>query len=141
MQTFLDFAARNWLLFAAFLAILVTLLVTEFLRLSRGVKAIGVQDALRRLNDETAVLVDVRDPGEFRNGHISGARHLPAGEFDRRIGELDKYRDRELIVCCQHGNRSAPLAAKLKKAGFASVMNLAGGVAAWTGAGLPLVRK
>ena len=107
MQTFLDFAARNWLLFAAFLAILVALLVTEFLRLSRGVKAIGVQDALRRLNDETAVLVDVRDPGEFRNGHISGARHLPAGEFDRRIGELDKYRDRELIVCCRFNSARA----------------------------------
>lgn len=141
MQTFLDFAARNWLLFAAFFAILATLATTEFLRLSRGVKSIGVQDALRRLNDETAVLIDVRDPGEFRNGHIVGARHLPAGEFDRRIGELDKYRDRELIVCCQHGNRSAPLAAKLKKAGFPSVLSLAGGVGAWSAASLPLVRK
>lgn len=141
MQTFLDFAARNWLLFAAFFAVLAMLVTTEILRLTRGVKALDVQDALRRLNDETAVLIDVREPGEFRNGHIAGAKPLPASEFERRIGELDKYRERDIILCCQHGNRSAPLAAKLKKAGFAQVANLAGGVAAWTGASLPLVRK
>lgn len=141
MDQFLAFAAKNWLLFAAFFAILATLITTEILRLMRGVRSIDPQQAVRLLNDDEATMVDVRDPAEFRAGHITDARNLPVKEFDRRISELDRYRERTVIVCCQSGARSQSVATKLKKAGFAKVANLSGGMQSWTSANLPVVRK
>lgn len=77
------------------------------------------------------VILDVREPGEFANGHIPGARLIPLGQIQARLGELDP--NRELIVVCRSGRRSAQAALSLARQGFSRVLNMTGGMLAWRG--------
>ena len=76
------------------------------------------------------VLLDVRTNSERRNGAIRDSVHIPLHELGKRMNELEKMRDKEIVVYCQSGNRSLSAAAKLMKNGF-SAANLKGGIAEW----------
>jgi rhodanese-related sulfurtransferase len=89
------------------------------------------------LNHENAIMVDMREDKDYREGHIVNALHTPDSNNEAK---LNKYRDRPLIVYCRSGNRSAALCRKLKKQGFESVYNLKGGLLAWQRAELPLTK-
>lgn len=80
-------------------------------------------------------LLDVRQPEEYREGHIAGSRLIPLGELPRRIKELP--REREIVCVCHSGNRSSSAARQLSAAGY-NVTNLRGGMIAWGRAGLPV---
>jgi adenylyltransferase/sulfurtransferase len=75
------------------------------------------------------ILVDVREPGEFEICRIPGARLIPLGQLPARLADLDK--DREIVLHCKSGARSARAAAILRQQGFAHARNLAGGILAW----------
>jgi rhodanese-related sulfurtransferase len=83
-----------------------------------------------------ALVLDVREPAEWAQGHVPGATLIPLGELAARTGELP--RDRSIVVICRSGNRSAEGRDILLGAGFASVTSVRGGVTAWAAAGLPL---
>jgi rhodanese-related sulfurtransferase len=89
------------------------------------------------INQKDAVVIDVREPGEFAQSHILNARNIPLGELAARMKELERFKERAVIVSCATGNRSGSAAALLRKNGFTNAVNLAGGVAAWQQAGLP----
>lgn len=76
------------------------------------------------------LFLDVRTPMEFSLARVEGATLLPLNELPRRFGELD--RDRETVVMCHHGIRSAKAVAFLRQQGFANVRNLAGGIDSWS---------
>lgn len=79
---------------------------------------------------QTPKLLDVRDPWEFALCHIDGAENIPMGEL---LGKLDALeRERALVVICHHGTRSQQVAAYLESLGFTHIMNLEGGVDAWS---------
>jgi|WetSurMetagenome_2_1015567.scaffolds.fasta_scaffold1125698_1 rhodanese-related sulfurtransferase len=80
-------------------------------------------------------LLDVRQPEEYRGGHIAGARLIPLGELETRLGELPK--DREIACICASGSRSVAAARKLMAAGY-TVSSLTGGMMAWQRANLPV---
>lgn len=80
-------------------------------------------------------LLDVRQPEEFREGHISGSRLIPLGDLNRRMKELPQ--EREIVCVCHSGNRSSSAARKLAAAGY-NVSNLRGGMLAWRRAGFPM---
>lgn len=90
------------------------------------------------INREDAHVVDVREADEFAGGHLPDARNIPLSKLAERIGELEKYKDKPLIVCCAAGMRSAKGCGELGKQGFTKVYSLAGGVDAWVGAGYPI---
>lgn len=94
--------------------------------------------ATLQINREDAQIVDVREADEFAAGHLPEARNIPVGKLAERIGELEKFKNHPIIVCCASGMRSNKACAELKKQGFAKVSNLAGGVDAWVGAGYPI---
>ena len=106
-----------------------------------GGDAVSPAAATQLLNREDAVVLDVRETGEWSAGHIPNARHIAMGQLDKRIHELDKFKARPIIVCCASGNRSSSACGRLKKAGFEKVFNLSGGIGAWTEAGLPTTTK
>ncbi len=85
-----------------------------------------------------AVLLDVREPDEWRAGHAPSARHIPLGELPRRASEVPL--GRPIVVVCRSGRRSAQAASSLADAGR-QVSNLVGGMQAWSRAGLPTVAK
>lgn len=101
------------------------------------VKEVDPAEARRRHDEKTAVVIDVREPHELREGYIAGARHIPLGRLQAYVNEL--LDELEIIFVCRSGNRSAGAAAALTKAGHANVYNLAGGMIAWKHQGLPVV--
>ncbi len=100
--------------------------------------AVNPAAATLLINREDAVIVDVREADEFAAGHLPEARNIPGSKLAERIGELEKFKNRQIIVCCATGMRSNKACAELSKQGFAKVNNLDGGVDAWVGAGYPV---
>jgi hydroxyacylglutathione hydrolase len=87
-------------------------------------------------NGDCPVVVDVREPWEYRQGHVPGAVLIPLGQLSSRVGELD--RERPVAVICASGNRSQSAAALLGQKGFKTIYNVSGGTGAWTYSGLEL---
>jgi rhodanese-related sulfurtransferase len=83
-----------------------------------------------------AVLLDVREHDEWRQGHAAGARHIPMGEVPARVNEIDP--GAKLYVVCKAGGRSQKVAEYLAGNGYAPV-NVSGGMLAWANAGRPVV--
>ena len=94
--------------------------------------------ATRLINDTHAVVLDIREPAEYASGHLPNARNIPAGELEKRMGELPAAKP--VLVCCASGSRSGRAIATLRKAGREQVFNLDGGLQAWRQAGLPVVK-
>ncbi|MGE5385675.1 MAG: rhodanese-like domain-containing protein [Betaproteobacteria bacterium] len=103
-----------------------------------GAKTVSPTEATMLINREDAMILDVRETEEYAKGHLLEARNIPAAKLKDRIGELDKFKERPIIVCCATGVRSASACGELKKLGFTRLHNLAGGTEAWKTAGLPL---
>ena len=82
------------------------------------------------------VIVDVRTPEEFATGSLPGARNIPVDKFDQKMRDIKK--DKPLIVVCARGSRAGRAAAQLRASGYAAGLVLAGGLAAWRAAGLPI---
>lgn len=106
-----------------------------------GTKQLGVVDAVQLINRQDAVIVDVREIGEFKSGHIPHARNLPVDQIQGRLKELEKFRNRPILLTCATGNRSSTAGTTLQKAGFAQVFCLAGGMGAWQQAGMPVEKE
>lgn len=115
------------------------MLISSFVR--GGGKGISVPEATLLINREDAVVVDVRETSEWSNGHIPNARHIALGQLAKRMSELEKFKDKPVIMCCASGNRSQSACGTLQRAGFSRVYNLNGGMGAWSSAGLPMTVK
>lgn len=90
------------------------------------------------INREDAHVIDVREADEFAAGHLPDAKNVPLSKLADRLDELAAWKDKPLIVCCATGMRSGKACGQLKKAGFARLHELTGGVDAWVGAGYPV---
>lgn len=89
----------------------------------------------RRLDDGTAVLVDIRDPDEYAREHILGARLVPLSAFDAH--DFDRDRGKAIVFQCRSGNRTAANAGRFLARNFPEAYVLAGGLDGWRAAGLP----
>lgn len=127
--------------FLAGLAIIaaVAVFVFEWRQRSHGFAAIAPGEAIRLMN-QGALMVDVRAPGPFKEGHISGARNVPGDQIADGAKSLEKYTDKALILCCDSGATAAAAARTLQRQGFTKVLNLRGGLMAWRQDNLPLVK-
>jgi rhodanese-related sulfurtransferase len=104
--------------------------------ISPGVQNISPNEAVRRLQDDPAiVVVDVRQPVETQSGTVPGAVLIPLTEFSRRLDELPK--DRPILTICRSSHRSPIAARQLKKAGY-DVTNISSGIIGWQKSGLPI---
>lgn len=92
------------------------------------------QAVLERLawGDRSLVLLDVRTPAEYAEGHIPGAINIPHTELAARIAELEKSKDRDLVVYCRSGSRSEQALGVLRGAGFSRLFHLKGDYLRWS---------
>ena len=134
-----QFLQQNWML-VAMAAGSGAMLVWTFI----GGKLTGVEEAdtlkATRLYNDDALVLDVREDKEYASGHIPKAKHIPLGQLSSRIQELDKFKGKPILVTCRSGQRSARACGMLKKAGFETVYNQAGGIIAWERANLPVAK-
>lgn len=134
----MEFVTQNiWLILLAAMSGFMLFGGSGFLGRLSGVKQIGPQEAVLLFNHDDALVLDVREPSEWADGHIAGARHIPLGQLKNRVDDLEKHKGKPVIAVCRSGNRSAHACGLLKKAGFENVNNLAGGMVAWEQAGMP----
>jgi rhodanese-related sulfurtransferase len=132
-----QFFQQNWML-TMLAGLSGAMLLWSFI----GNKLSGIEDAdtlkATRLYNDDALVLDVREDKEYASGHIPRAKHIPMKQLVGRIKELDKFKSKPILVTCRSGQRSARACSMLKKAGFETVYNQAGGIIAWERANLPI---
>ena len=118
---------------------------TRFQRLVADAKQriteVSVDDARAAVDRGEAVLIDVREESDWREGHAVGARHLSRGVIELEIEEQVPDPSQPIICYCGGGSRSALVAESLQKMGYTNVCSLAGGMKAWREAGLPTEKQ
>lgn len=138
MEQLGQFILNHWTLWLALVVILLLIFVSELFAQKKRAKTLFPSAAVEMINHEDAVVIDLRDPELFRAGHIIDAICTPADDFNQK--RMEKYKSKPLILVCARGIQSAALATKLREQGFVKPMVLAGGIAAWQNASLPLVK-
>ncbi|HEX6592119.1 MAG TPA: rhodanese-like domain-containing protein [Moraxellaceae bacterium] len=138
MDRFVEFLINHYLLAGTFAALAVAFLVNEFLR---GGKSVTPQGLSSLVNQQKARLIDVRDPAEFRAGHISGSENIPFSRIDEQLPQLKSDLTRPIVIVCNLGQVAGSVGQKLKAAGHTQVYKLEGGISNWKGQSLPLVKK
>ncbi len=107
----------------------------------RGVKEIDTRVAVQLINYQEALVLDVRDDSEYAAGHLPNSKHIPSEKIEERWTELQKFKEKPIVVIYRGGIRSSHASLVLKKNGFAQVFNLMGGIDAWKRASLPVVKR
>lgn len=117
------------------------MLVWPLVRRGAGGPYATPAEATLLINRQDAAIIDVREAGEYATSHIINSRNIPLAQLKGRASELEKQKDKPLIVVCETGQRSSGAIAILKQAGFTNLFNLQGGIGAWKQAGLPTAGK
>jgi rhodanese-related sulfurtransferase len=102
-----------------------------------GIRTISAAEANSMFGKSGVVFLDVREPDEYKAGHIPGAVNIPRGLLESRIEEQVPDRNTDLVVYCRSGVRSALASATLVKMGYKGVLNMDGGWKTWQEAGYP----
>ncbi len=132
----MKFIVDNWiLLLVAFVS--GAMLVWPMVRRQGGATAVSPNEAVRLINREKGVLIDVSEPAEYAAGHAAGAKNLPFGQLEKPK-ELPSNKALPLLLLCPTGARAGRAAALLRKAGYERALAVAGGTPAWREAGLPI---
>ena len=124
--------------------------LADFVKEARAqVRELKADELDEMIEDHTDVLiVDVREPQEFAQGHIPGALNVPRGTLEgaadqgykHRVQTLCDAQARDVVLYCATGGRSAMAAKTLQEMGFARAASLAGGIEMWAAEGLPVVK-
>ena len=135
------FITHHWVLSSLFGIVLLALLVNELLQRRFGVPQIAPESAVQLINHQEAFVLDIRIEPAFATGHILGSQCIPSNTLEKKMGVLQKYTAKPVIVVCAIGQTAIKVAADLQKQGFQKVFVLNGGIQSWKAAGLPLVKK
>lgn len=137
MDQLFTFIANHPLLVGAFVVLLALFIRNE---MTRGGATLAVQEVVNLVNNEGALLLDIRDKAEFDAGHIVDSINIPYSGLESRIDELNKHEGKPIVIVCKMGQHAGAAGTQLKKAGFENVSRLRGGIAEWRGQNLPVVK-
>ncbi|HGM5579116.1 TPA: rhodanese-like domain-containing protein [Pseudomonas putida] len=132
----IQFATDHFILVAIFFVLLILLLVNE---IRRGGQSLSNGQLTALVNAEKGVVIDIRPSKEYSAGHIVGALNIPQDKVVGRIAELEKHKEKTLIIVDAMGQQSGTICRELLKAGFTAA-KLSGGVSSWKADNLPLVK-
>ena len=137
----MEFISQNYFLIGAILFVFVMIVGEPLRRRMLGIETATTNEAVAMSNHDEALFLDVREQRELDNtGKIQGAVHIPLSSLKKNIGQIEKHKNRPVVVYCRSGHRSMGAAGTLKKAGFDKVYNLTGGINAWQKDSLPTER-
>jgi rhodanese-related sulfurtransferase len=138
MDKILEFTGNNtWLVLGLMISFFVVVF-TELRRKASGLVNIEPIAAVQLINND-AVVIDLRSVDTFSQGHIVGARNIPADELDAKMNNLENLKSKPIVAVCDAGVTSTKAVSTLREAGFESVFGLKGGMSGWGQAGLPVV--
>jgi rhodanese-related sulfurtransferase len=133
------FFIDNWMLIA--LAMFSGALLLAPIIQGAVATGLGANEAVQLMNREKAVVIDICEPSEFSAGHVVGAKNIPIGDLQVKLGSAVKNKKLPIILVCQSGARSGRAVATAKGLGFEQVHSLGGGLMAWKAANLPLEKS
>lgn len=132
----IEFSTNHWEMVGLFCLLLALVFWVE----SKGsASSLTPASATALINNDDAVVLDIRPAAEYKTGYITDAINVPATTVKDSFGKLDKYKEKPIIVVCKTGMTSGATAKELQKNGFTSVYKMKGGIAEWQAANLPLV--
>ncbi len=102
---------------------------------------VSTAEAVRLINRERAVLIDVSEPAQYAAGHAAGAKNIPFSQLATRTAELPKNKTLPLVLLCANGGRAGRGVAVLQQLGYSNACALAGGLTAWREASLPFEKS
>ncbi len=137
MDRLLEFAMNHYVLVSAFFVLWAVFFSLES---RRGGKSVSPQQATNMVNREDACIVDLRDADEFRQGYIAGSVNIPMSQWAERIAELDKHKDKPVILVCKMGTSASLAGRQLRARGFERVARMQGGIQGWRADNLPVVK-
>lgn len=134
---FLEFLGQHWPLASAWVAAVLLLLYHEG---RRGGASVSPQQLSTMVNSQQAAVIDLRDPADFRKGHIVDSINIPYAKLGDHWGELDKLRERPLILVCKIGQSAGAAGKQMRARGFSQIYRLRGGISEWLAQQLPLIK-
>ena len=141
IDQYIEFASKHWMLVVAFLAVTYFLIQDIIESSLRKYQTISPMLTVTKLNTGNPVIVDVREIGEFKKGHIADAIHIPIASIESQIKKIDLYKQDDVIVVCHTGMRSATACSNLMKLGFENIFLMKGGMQSWEENKLPVVKS
>lgn len=141
MDRLIEFATNHTLLVGGFVAVFLLLLWTEAKRRLDGLLELSPAQAVPWMNDGDAVIVDISPVADFNKGHIVNAQNIQASRLAKPDAEIEKLRDKKLLVVCRTGQTAMAAAGNLRKMGAEQVAVLKGGMAAWRSDQFPVTSK
>lgn len=125
----------NYILYSITLLLLIYMFYPKIIiKFNRNVKNVSGSEAAKLIKEnKNLVILDVRTKGEYSSGHINGSKLMPVSEISSRIGELEKYRGRPILVHCASGGRSPRAVRVLLKNKFGPIYHMNHGLIGFTG--------
>ena len=136
MEDILVFVQDQFLLVAGLLVLIGVFIHRE--SAAAGAR-LSLNEVIQAMNSERAILVDVREPKEFGQGHVVNAINIPYARFQANLNLLEKHKDKQIIVTDNLGQHAGTIGRQLAKLGY-TVARMRGGMAEWRQEGLPLVK-
>jgi rhodanese-related sulfurtransferase len=140
MDRLIEYVGNHPLLVAAAVFSAILVIAYELRARATAFAAVSPQDLIR-LQNQGALVLDIRKPDEFAAGHISGARHLPSDQILTAKDHLKKHKDKPVVVYCATGSLGAAAVRQLNEQGFTKTFNLRGGLAGWRTDNLPVATQ
>ena len=138
MQEVIAFLSQNWPMSSALIIVFFLILLNEIQFLRTKGKEVSPQAAVRLINHDNAIVIDLRDSESYKKSHIIDAIQASPEEFDKN--KMNKYKEKTLILVCDKGLKAAALATKLRGQGYKNPVVLSGGMTAWHTAQLPILK-
>ena len=137
MSDFLMFISQQWIL----VSVLLTLIFLFFLgENKRGGATISAHQLTNLVNQQDALVLDIRDTKEFKEGHITDAINMPHAKLNSQLDQLEQYKERPIVIVDKIGQHSGTAGNILRQAGF-NIQRLDGGVTEWKNNNLPLIKS
>ena len=136
MDRLIEFVGNHYLLSSAFVVVAIALVLYET---RRSGKSLSSHELTSLVNADQAVVLDIRQAKDFSTGHIVGSVNIPRDKMTERMTELDKHKEKTIVVVCDSGMSAGPVCTQLKQAGF-NTARLSGGITGWRNDNLPTVK-
>jgi rhodanese-related sulfurtransferase len=141
MEQVIEFVGNHPLLAGGFAAVLGLLIYTEVMRKLQGLKELSPAQAVPWINDPDAVVIDISPVADFNKGHIVDARNIQVSRLTDPDVEIQKLKDKKLLMVCKSGQSAVPAAVSLLKMGAKDVAVLKGGMSQWRSDQFPVTTK
>ena len=136
LAKFLEFITAHYVLSGTFIVLVVLLIVQQSRNAGRNLSS---RELTAMVNRDEAFILDIRPKKEFSTGHIVGSVNISNDQQKDKMAELEKHKDKTIIVVCASGMNAGGACAELKKAGFTAA-RLSGGITGWRSENLPVVK-